>query len=122
MVKKILLVEDDEMLREIYGSKLQSEGFELTAIDNGGDGLLAAKAQIFDLILLDVILAQLDGFSILEDLKSKPETSGMPVVMLTNLGTHEDRLKGEKLGAADYLVKSNITPEQLIQSIAKYLA
>lgn len=121
MPQKILLVEDDAMLREMYETKLKGEGYETSTADNGSDGLQLAKTAQFDLLLLDVMLPQLDGFSILEDLKAKPETAKMPIVMLTNLGTDEDRTKGERLGAVDYLVKANLTPEQLVIAIKKYL-
>lgn len=121
MAQKILLVEDDEMLREMYEAKLKGEGYDLVTADNGGDGLRIAQAEQFNLILLDIMLPQLDGFSILEELKSKPEKAKTPIIMLTNLGTDEDRAKGERLGAVDYLIKANMTPEQLATAIKKYL-
>ena len=121
MAQKIFLIEDDAMLREMYETKLKAEGYELKTAEDGGEGLRIAQTEQFDLILLDIMLPLLDGFSILEELKAKPETAKTPVVMLTNLGTDEDRAKGEKLGAVDYLVKANMTPEQLVTAIKKYL-
>ncbi len=120
--KRILIVEDDQMLSTMYKTKLQSEGvYEVLSADNGADGLEIAKEEKPDLIMLDVIMPQLDGFAVLEELKDDPKTKKIPVVLLTNLGTDEDRAKGEKLGAADYLVKASLTPEQVSDKVKKYL-
>lgn len=119
--KKVLVVEDESVLSTMYKTKLEAEGCEVMTADNGSDALRLAKEAKVDLILLDVILPQLDGFSVLSEVKADPEIKDTPVIMLTNLGTEEDRQKGERLGAADYLVKANLTPEQVMESIKKFL-
>lgn len=120
-IYKILLAEDDETISWIYKSKLESEKYNVVVAVNGAEALTLAKSENPDLMLLDVIMPQLDGFSVLDELKKDPATNKIPVVMLTNLGTEEDKIKGEKLGAVDYLVKASLTPSQIIEKIKKYL-
>lgn len=119
--KKILIVEDDLMVSSMYKTKFQAEGFEVIIADDGAAGLEMAKKEKPDLVMLDVILPQLDGFSVLEELKKDKSTKDIPVIMLTNLGTSEDKAKGEKLGAVDYFVKASLTPMQISEKIKKYL-
>ncbi|MCK4553458.1 response regulator [Candidatus Parcubacteria bacterium] len=119
--KKVLLVEDDKTISLMYKTKIETGGFEVLTADNGADGLKLAKEQKPDIIMLDVILPQLDGFSVLEELKKDTSTKNIPVVMLTNLGTEEDKEKGKKLGAIDYLVKASLTPAQVEENIKQYL-
>ncbi len=119
--KKILVVEDDEMIGPMYKTKFENDGYVVFMANNGVDGLEIAKKEKPDIIMLDIILPQLDGFSVLKELKESTETREVPVVMLTNLGTEEDKEKGDKLGAVGYLVKANLTPAQVSQEIKKYL-
>jgi DNA-binding response OmpR family regulator len=119
--KKILVVEDDPVLGVMYKTKLEAEGYEITLAVNGADGLTMAQQNSFDIVLLDVILPQLDGFSVLAELKANEITKNVPVIMLTNLSTTEDKEKGLAMGAADYLVKAEYTPEQLSEAINKYI-
>jgi len=119
--KKILLVEDDNLISSMYKTKFQADGFEVIIAIDGAVALELAKKEKPDIIMLDIILPQLDGFTVLEELKKNATTKSIPVIMLTNLGTTEDKLKGEQLGAADYLVKANFTPAQISQKIKEHL-
>jgi DNA-binding response OmpR family regulator len=119
--KKILLVEDDFMISSMYKTKFEAEGFEVFVADNGSAGLELAKKEKPDIIMLDVILPQLDGFSVLEQIKQDKTTKNIPVIMLTNLGTEEDKKKGEAMGALDYLVKASLTPGQVSEKIKQAL-
>ena len=119
--KTILVIEDDPVLSVMYKTKLEAEGYTIISASNGVEGLASAKAEKPDLILLDIIIPQLDGFSVLEELKEDVKTKKTPVILLTNLGTDEDKEKGQKLGAVDYLVKANYTPEQISSEIKKFL-
>ena len=119
--KKILVVEDDSMISSMYKTKFEADGFTVVIAGNGAEGLELAKKDKPDIIMLDVILPQLDGFSVLEELKKDKLTKDIPVIMLTNLGTAEDKVKGEKLGAVDYLVKASLTPAQISEKIKKHL-
>lgn len=109
------------MLRDMYQTKLKSDGYNVLTAENGGDGWAMIQAERPDLVLLDIIMPQLDGFTVLELIKKTESTKDIKVVMMTNLSTDEDHKKGESMGALDYLVKANITPEQLSIAIKKYL-
>jgi len=115
--KKILVIEDDAMISSMYKTKFAADGFAVAIAGDGEAGLKLARQKKPDIIMLDVILPRLDGFSVLEELKKDSATKDIPVIMLTNLGTKEDKVKGEKLGAVDYLVKASLTPGQVSQKI-----
>ena len=119
--KKILIVEDDNMISSIYKTKFEADGFAAVVAGNGAEGLDIARKEQPDIIMLDVILPQIDGFSVLEELKKDKLTKDIPVIMLTNLGTDEDKAKGEKMGAVDYFVKISLTPAQISEKIKKHL-
>ena len=119
MAKRILIVEDDKMISTMYETKLKQEGLEVLVAENGSQGLDLAIKEKPDLILLDIILPQLDGFSVLQEVRSK--NKNVPIIMLTNLGTSEDQEKGQRMGATDYWVKASLTPAQVSEKIKKYL-
>lgn len=117
--KTILLAEDDTMISSMYKTKLEQANFNVLVADNGADGLDLALENKPDLILLDIIMPQLDGFAVLERLKMSSKTKNIPVFLLTNLGTEEDIQKGQELGAKDYLVKANLTPAEVLDKVKK---
>ena len=120
--KKILIVEDDKVISSMYKTKLEADGFTILTADNGTQGLEMVLSEHPDLVMLDVIIPQLDGFSVLEEIRNNGEAiRNIPVVLLTNLATTEDQEKGKKLGATDYLVKSNLTPTQVSEKVKEYL-
>jgi len=117
---KILIVEDDSAIALMYKIKLEQDGFMVIIAENGVDGMKKAITERPDLIMLDVMLPQLDGFAVLSELRVENTVKDTPIVLLTNLSTEEDRVKGEKLGASDYLIKANLTPMQVSEKIKKY--
>lgn len=119
--KTILVVEDDVMISSMYKTKFEADGFTVFTAEDGAQGLELAKKEKPDIIMLDIILPQLDGFSVLEEVKKDAATKSIPVIMLTNLGTNEDKLKGQKMGAVDYLVKASLTPGQVSAKIKQVL-
>lgn len=119
--KTILIIEDDQTILSMYDSKFQGEGFEVLKAEDGNEGLKIAKKNQPDIIMLDIILPQIDGFTVLAELKKDKATKNIPVVMLTNLGTTEDQKKGKKMGAEDYLVKASLTPAEISEKIKKIL-
>lgn len=109
------------MISSIYEAKFKADGFEVLVAIDGAKGLELAKKEKPGLIMLDVILPGLDGFSVLEELKKDKTMEKIPVIMLTNLGTEDDKIKGQKLGALDYLVKASLTPGQISDKIKEIL-
>lgn len=118
---KVLLVEDEDMLSEMYKVKFEKEGFVFLRAVEGADGLALANKEKPDIILLDVIMPKMDGFAVLKKLKSDPNTKKIKVILLTNLGQDEDINKGKEMGADDYLVKANFTPTQVLDRVRKVL-
>lgn len=116
---RILLVEDDTFLVGMYVAKLDKERFETMVANDGANGLAEARAKLPDLILLDILLPKMDGWTVLAELKRDPVTRAIPVILLTNLGDKKDVEKGMALGAADYLVKAHFMPAEVVDKIKK---
>lgn len=121
MAKTILIIEDDQFLRELISKKLIQEGFEVLEAVDGEDGIKKVKENKPELILLDLILPNLDGFEVLAAIKGMPALSAIPVIILSNLGQAEEVEKGLKMGAVDYLVKARLTPGEIIERIKAVL-
>lgn len=119
--KKILLVEDDDNLTSIYLSRLEAEGFVVRRVANGEESLAAAIEFRPDLVLLDVMMPDLSGFDVLNILRNTPETSAAKIVMLTARGQDSDKQRAQKLGADDYLVKSQVVIADVIARIKYHL-
>ena len=118
---RILLIEDDKFLRKACEVGLKKRGFTVfTAID-GEEGLRQARASAPDLILLDLLMPKLSGLETLEALKNDEQTSGIPVVILSNSSIDADIQKAKTLGAAGYLVKASLSLQQLAEHVASYL-
>ena len=121
MEKKILLVEDDFLIREMYESELIRAGYKVTACPCGEDGIKALQQDHFDLALLDIMLPGINGLEVLKQIKQNPQTKDIIVVLLTNLG-HETVIKtGFELGAIGYLIKSAYTPDQIIKEVKGFI-
>ncbi len=120
---KVLLVEDDSFLREISSKKLSKEGFIVYEAMDGEQAVYGAENVEPDIILLDIILPILDGFQILEKIKSNsdPKISEVPVIMLSHLGQDDDIKKAMEMGAKDYLVKAHFTTEEIVGKIKSIL-
>lgn len=119
--RKILIIEDDKFLIKLYSEKLTREGFHVSMAISGEEGLTKIADEKPDLILLDVILPQKNGFDILSEVKQNSATKHIPVIMLTNLGQDADVKTGKELGAADYLVKTDFSINDLPERIRHIL-
>ena len=120
-MSKVLLVEDDINLREIYAARLSAEGHELVVASDGEEALSKAVAEKPDLILLDVMMPKISGFDVLDILRSTEETKNTKVVMLSALSQETDKQRGEHLGADKYLIKSQITLEDVVETVREML-
>lgn len=121
-MKKVLVVEDDKFLIKAYSAKLKKEGFDTILASNGEDALRIAGEEKPDIILLDLIIPKKDGFDVLYDLKQNSKLKEIPVIVLSNLGQPEDIERAKKIGANDYLVKSNISMKDMVDKIKEVLA
>lgn len=119
--KRILLVEDDDALANVYVTRLQAEGFDVRRVANGEEALAAAINYHPDLALLDVMMPKVSGFDVLDILRGTPETANLKVIMLTALGQESDRARAESLGVNDYLVKSQVVIADVIERIKHQL-
>lgn len=122
-VKKVLLVEDEPLLIDLYQERFGEEDFELEIAQDGNEALAKADKGA-DLILLDILLPGINGFEVLRRLKRNLDTRDIPVIVLTNLGSEQsdsDKQLAFSLGAVDYLVKSYHTPDEMVEIINKRL-
>lgn len=115
--RKVLLVEDDDGLAQVYLMRLEAEGFEVKRVPNGEDALVSALAFKPDLILLDVMMPKVSGFDVLDILRNTPDTTNVKIIMLTALSQESDRQKAESMGVDDYLVKSQVVIADVIERI-----
>lgn len=123
--KRVLIVEDEPALADIYKTRLLMDGFDVSVESDGIRGLAAAVTTIPDVILLDVMLPGKDGFAVLADLKMNLATEHVPVIILSNLGQDYEVTRGKKLGAARFLTKANLTPNEVsaqVQGVLKEVA
>jgi DNA-binding response OmpR family regulator len=118
---KIMIVEDDNFLVEMYTTKFELEGFNVVSAEDGEKGLELARVEVPDIILLDILMPRMDGFTTLEALKKDDQLKDIPVILLTNLGQKEDVKKGFELGAAGYLIKAHFMPSEVVEKITKIL-
>lgn len=117
--KKILIVEDEKPLAHALELKMTHEGYDVHVAGNGDEGLKEATTGKYDLILLDLIMPGVDGFTILKELQNKK--SHTKVIVLSNLGQDEDRKKAAELGAKDYLVKANVPLSDIVKVVKSAL-
>ena len=120
-MSKIMIVEDDASLREIYGIRIAAEGYEIVSAGDGEEALAVAVREKPDLILSDVMMPKISGFDMLDILRSTPETANIKVIMLTALSGDDQRERGERLGADRYLVKSQVGIEDVVNAIHEVL-
>ena len=120
-MSKIMVVEDDASLREIYGIRITAEGYDVVSAGDGEEALAMAVREKPDLILSDVMMPKISGFDMLDILRTTPETANIKVIMMTALSAEDQRQRGERLGADRYLVKSQVGIEDVINTIHEVL-
>ena len=113
----VLIVEDDQFLQRAYMAAFTKEGFNVAVAGDGEEGLKKVKEQKPDCVILDLMLPKIAGFDVLKSLKADPETSGIPVIIMSNLGQEHDRKKAEEMGVANYLVKANTDLEDAVKAV-----
>lgn len=119
---RILLVEDDDALANVYVTRLQAEGFDVRRVANGEDALSTALTYNPDLVVLDVMMPKVSGFDVLDILRNTPETANLKVILLTALSQESDKERAKALGADDYMVKSQVVISDVIERIRQHLS
>ncbi len=122
MMTKVLLVEDDIALREIYSARFTAENFEVITADDGEQALSQAIKERPDIIILDIMMPKISGFDVLDILRSTPETKNVKVIVMSALSQESDIQKGKQLGADAYLVKSQTTLSDVVNKVQEILA
>lgn len=114
---KVLMAEDDKFISLAYKDGLTRAGFEIIIAKDGNEAVQQAKSFMPDIILMDLVMPEKNGFEALEELKKDKATKDIPVIILSNLGQDSDITKGKELGAADYLIKSNFSISEVVEKI-----
>lgn len=114
-MKQIMIFEDDPILREMYEKKFSAAGFKVFAIPDACEAVAEAKKKRPDIILMDIVMPKIDGFDATKNLMSDPQTSSIPVLVVSNLGDPATIQKALWFGAKDVIIKSNLTPSQLVR-------
>lgn len=117
----VLIIEDDSYISDMYKIKLESENFEVIIANNGLEGIKTLEKRRPNIVLLDVVMPQMDGFSVLKTIKKNPKLKEIPIVLLTNLSQKENVEKGFELGAAGYIIKAHFTPSEVVAKIKDIL-
>lgn len=120
-MKKVLIIEDDSFLQGLEAGKLKKENYEVITASSGEEAMKKITEPNIDIILLDLILPNYDGFEILQKIRSTKEIANTPVIVFSNLSEEKDIKKSQELGATDFMVKSNFTLEELVENIKKIL-
>lgn len=121
MAKKILLVEDEEIIAELLLKKLKNEGYEVNWAKDGVEGLEFMRKETPDLILLDIIMPKKGGFEVMEEMQKDPELKEIPVIIISNSGQPVELDKAKKLGAKDWLIKTQFDPQEVLEKVKKQL-
>jgi len=119
--KKIFVVEDDRFLHRLLMDEMRQLGAEVFSSFEGNSTIESIRKEKPDIIVLDIILPGMDGFTVLEKLKADTELKHIPVIILTNLGQEDDIKKGTALGAEDFLIKANFTLDEITQKVSRVL-
>lgn len=119
---RILLVEDNRSIKDIYKRILEEEGFIVSAVEDGFTAQMEIKKGEWDLLLLDIMLPKLDGLSLLKDLKKDPNLSTKPVLIISNVNEPEFISQCIQLGVREYIIKAEVLPSDILESVARYLS
>ena len=121
-VKRVLIVEDEPLLGNLLKQRLTKEGFAVTLVRDGEEAFRSLQAEIPDLVLLDIILPKVSGFELMERIQSDPVLGErkIPIVVISNLGQEGDVQKGQELGAIGYLVKAQLSIEDLVAKVKEF--
>ena len=118
---KILIVEDDPLINKMYSEKLSRDGYEVEVASNGREGLEKLKAGGFNLIILDIMMPVMSGTELIIEIKKDQALEKLPIIVLSNLTEGPEIEKAKKMGISEYLIKSDLDPEDVSNAVKKYL-
>ncbi len=118
---KILFIEDDPLIVKIYSTRLKADGHEVFSAENGEEGLNVIDECHPDVVVLDVMMPKMDGFAVLERLRSRDAYKNIPILMYSNLNNEEEISRAKKAGVTEFIVKANLSPTQMVVKIEQYL-
>lgn len=121
MAKKILIVEDEEIILGLLQKKLAQEGYEISVARDGEEGLKTMREFKPDLVLLDIIMPKMGGFEVMEEMQKDGELRNIPVIVVSNSGQPVEIDKAQELGAKDWLIKTEFDPQEVIDKVKKQL-
>lgn len=120
-MSKILILEDEKILRDLLEKKLKDEGYEVSVAPDGEEGLTKMKKEKFDLILLDIIMPKKGGFEVLAEMQKDSQLKNIPVIIISNSGQPVEISRALELGVKDYLVKTQFDPQEVVEKVKKQL-
>lgn len=120
-MKRILLVEDEEIMIDLLQKKLTQEGYEISVARDGEEGLKAMKEEKPDLILLDIIMPKMGGFEVMEEMQKNKELKEIPIIVISNSGQPVELSRAQKLGAKDWLIKTEFDPQEVLDKVVKQI-
>ncbi len=120
-MKKILIIEDEELMVDLLQRKLLKENYEITIARDGQEGLKAMRETMPDLVLLDIIMPKMGGFEVMEEMKKSPELKKIPVIVVSNSGQPVEIDRAQKSGAKDWLIKTEFDPQEVIDKVVKQI-
>lgn len=121
MPKKILLIEDEDIMINLLEKKLTQEGYDVTVAKNGEEGLKSMREIKPDIILLDLVMPKMGGFEVMEEMNKDPELKKIPIIIISNSGQPVELGKAKELGAKDWLIKTEFDPQEVLDKVAKQI-
>ena len=121
MPKKILIIEDEELMLDLLQRKLTKEGYEISVARDGEEGLKTMKEVKPNLVLLDIIMPKMGGFEVMEEMNKNKELKNIPVIVISNSGQPVELDRAQNLGAKDWLIKTEFDPQEVIDKVVKQI-
>jgi len=121
MAKKILIIEDEELMYNLLERKLTADGYKITVAKDGIEGMEMMKKEKPDLILLDIVMPKKNGFEVMEEMQKEKELRGIPIIVISNSGQPVEIDKARELGAKDWLIKTEFDPQEVIEKVRKQI-
>ncbi len=121
MSKKILIIEDEEILTDLLEKKLTQVGYDVSVAENGVKGMEQVEKSIPDLILLDIVMPKMGGFEVMKELQKREEFAKIPIIIISNSGQPVELDLAQKLGAKDWLIKTDFDPQEVLDKVVKQI-